>query len=50
MTKQQKRFQYYSSKGIQWTSWFNYDGPEEEWQLKPKLKNEYRTITYENNN
>ena len=41
----QKRYQYISSKGIQWTDWFDYDGIEEPIQLKckgTKLLNEYR--------
>ena len=38
----QKRYQYYSKDGIKWSSWFDYDGYEEPWQLKNKLKNEYR--------
>lgn len=43
----QKRYQYYSKDGtIKWSEWFEW--PHEdflpEWQLKNKLKNEYRTI------
>ena len=39
----QKRYQYYSNQGIQWTPWFNYNWrTKESWQLKNKLKNEYR--------
>ena len=45
MTKQQKRYQYISKQGICWTEWFDYNGPQEPWQLKSsKLRNEYRTI------
>ena len=41
----QKRYQYYSKEGIQWTPWFAYNGPQEPWQLKNRLKNEYRIVT-----
>jgi len=50
----QKRYQYWSRDGIVWTSWINYcedDSQLEElketykWQLKNKLKNEFRLIT-----
>lgn len=40
----QKRYQYYGPNGIQWTEWFNYEGPEEPRQMGNKLKNEYREI------
>ena len=49
----QKRYQKYTSNGIEWTPWVNYEKDdtklsylekEEQWQLKPKLKNEYRII------
>lgn len=44
----QKRFQFFTKEGKQWSSWFNYEGPEESIQLKGykgnHLKNEYRTI------
>ena len=49
----QKRFQRYSSKGIVWTDWMNFEEDnsklsnfikEELYQLKPKLKNEYRIV------
>ena len=44
----QKRFQYWSSNGIKWSEWFNYDGPEFPVQNKgfkgSHLKNEFRTI------
>lgn len=39
-----KRYQYFSKEGKVWTPWFNYNGPEELYQLDKKLKNEYRTI------
>lgn len=47
----QKRYQYISPKGLCWTEWSDYEEDdtklstlqkEESWQLKPKLKNEYR--------
>ena len=42
----QKRYQFWSSTGIQWTPWFNYEGPQEPIQLKGfkgnNLKNEYK--------
>ena len=37
-----KRYQYYTKEGIKWTPWFQYEGSQEPWQLKGKLKNEYR--------
>lgn len=37
-----KRYQYYSAQGIKWTDWFPYEGPQEKWQLKNKLLNEYK--------
>lgn len=40
----QKRYQKFTRNGIEWTEWFNWNGPEEKWQLKGKLRNEYRTI------
>ena len=49
----QKRYQYWSSTGIQWTPWFDYreDNGQlrdlqvnEKWQVKNKLLNEYRVI------
>ena len=44
----QKRYQYWSSKGIQWTPWFTISSSdakqEEKYQLKPHLLNEYRNI------
>lgn len=43
--KQQKRYQYYSSKGKIWSNWYDFDGPQEPWQLRSyKLKNEYRMV------
>lgn len=46
MLIKQKRYQYWSKDGIKWTDWFNIraDIPEEKWQVKNKLLNEYRTI------
>lgn len=49
----QKRYQYYSSKGIQWSPWKNlekdntklsYLQAEAKWQLKSRLLNEYRIV------
>ena len=40
----QKRYQKFTKNGIEWTPWFNWNGPEEEWQLKGRLRNEFRTI------
>ena len=49
----QKRYQYYNSTGVEWTDWTDYiedDSKleylqrEEAYQLKPKLRNEYRIV------
>lgn len=46
----QKRYQYWTSNGIQWTKWFNVSGTVEEEPIQIKcsrgiiLKNEYRTV------
>lgn len=44
----QKRYQYRSKKGIEWTEWFDYNGQQDPIQLKGSkgndLRNEYRTI------
>ena len=49
----QKRYQHWSSTGIQWTDWFDYreDNGQlkdlqvnEKWQAKNKLLNQYRII------
>ena len=42
----QKRYQYYSKDGIQWSEWFPCFDDEEEipYQLGKKLLNEYRTV------
>ena len=40
---QEKRYQYWSKNGIVWTNWFKHRGLTTTWQLKPNLKNEYRT-------
>ena len=41
-----KRFQFWGSENgkpiKKWTEWFKYDGEQYEWQLKSKLKNEYK--------
>lgn len=38
----QKRYEYWSRDGKVWSEWFDYDGEQFQWQLKNKLKNEYR--------
>ena len=40
------RYQYWASDGIRWTKWFSIPDNMEhfEWQLKNKLRNEYRYI------
>lgn len=45
----QKRYQRYTKDGIEWTDWFNYseNAPETPWQVKNKLKNEFRYIEVE---
>ena len=49
----EKRYQYYSSEGIQWSSWIPYVEDNsmldslkanEKWQLKDKLRNEFRIV------
>jgi hypothetical protein len=41
-----KRFQFWASENgkpiKKWTKWFEYDGEQYEYQLKSKLKNEYK--------
>ena len=37
-----KRYQYFGKDGIQWSPWFDYDGEQFPWQLKNKLRNEYK--------
>lgn len=38
-----KRYQYYTKEGIKWTNWFHtQDTVKEKWQLKNKLRNEYK--------
>ena len=37
-----KRYEYWSSEGKKWSEWFYYDGEQFPWQLKNKLKNEYK--------
>ncbi len=44
MEVRQKRYEYFSRDGKNWTEWFDYNGEEYKWQLKNKLRNEYRTI------
>lgn len=42
-----KRYQYFSKNGIEWTDWFTpfNDLEQQEWQLKNKLKNEWKQFT-----
>lgn len=40
----QKRYEFFGRDGKQWTEWFDYDGEEYPYQMKPRLRNEYRTI------
>lgn len=50
MSKIEKRYQLFSSKGIEWSPWFVFNmgyksiDTLEPWQLDYKLKNEYRKI------
>lgn len=41
----QKRYQYISRQGKEWTRWFETNDDSEQWQLKNKLKNEYREVS-----
>lgn len=51
MKVRQKRYQFRAFGGVEWTPWFNYNGPEDPIQLKgykgDHLKNEFRTIEVE---
>lgn len=38
----EKRFEYFTREGKAWSNWFPYSGEKYKWQLKNKLKNEYR--------
>ena len=38
----EKRYEYWTREGKKWTEWFDYDGEKFPWQLKNKLRNEYR--------
>ncbi len=49
----QKRFQYWGKDGQEWTEWMDYRRDdslltklrsEEKWQIKNKLRNEYRIV------
>ena len=50
MSKIEKRYQLFGSKGIEWSPWFVFNmgyksiDKLEPWQLDYKLKNEYRKI------
>ena len=38
----QKRYEFWSREGKKWSEWFDNNGEKYPWQLKNKLKNEYR--------
>ena len=39
----QKRYQFWTKDGIQWTEWFDWDSDlRDKWQLKNRLLNEYK--------
>lgn len=42
----QKRYQHYTANGIEWSKWFEIPTARTlpEWQLKGKLRNEYRSV------
>lgn len=42
----QKRYEYFTRDGKEWSKWFHYNGEEYKWQLKNKLRNEYRTAQF----
>ncbi len=44
MQIRQKRYQYWSGEGVKWTKWFETTAFDEEWQIKNKLRNEYRDV------
>ena len=46
----QKRYQYFSKERKIWTEWFDFQGEQEPWQLKPSLRNEYRIIEKDSSN
>lgn len=48
----QCRYQWWGPNGIQWTQWFNIpEGAiEHPWEVKNKLKAEYRDAPVDNNN
>jgi hypothetical protein len=36
----------WTRNGLEWNKWFPYDGPDDEkWQIKNKLKNEFKEVT-----
>ena len=37
-----KRYQFLSKDGLQWSEWFDYEGEQFKYQLKPRLLNEYK--------
>ena len=49
----QKKYEYFSKEGKKWTQWFNYREKDEDffdllndekWQLKNKLRNDFRIV------
>jgi len=38
-----KRYEMFTKDGKIWSDWFDYDGEQYQWQLKGKLKNEYKS-------
>ena len=39
-----KRYEYYTREGKVWTDWFEWESDiRDPWQLKNKLRNEYKT-------
>lgn len=40
----QKRYEFWSKEGKTWSEWFDWDGPQEPYQLDKRLKNQYREV------
>lgn len=40
--KLEKRYQFFTSHGKEWTKWFPFRGERVKWQMKGKLLNQYR--------
>ena len=45
-----KRYEYRSHEGIKWTNWFHtfFDKNKDPWQLKNRLRNEYKEDSDQN--